>query len=117
MNHELIYPLVGTLIRKRRKKLRFTQEALAARLGMSRASVANIEVGRQKVLLHHLYAFAEILDLAPTDLLPPAKQLLKKDNWKTLPLPDGLKPQQREQIARLMATAKSELGLEKDAKQ
>lgn len=118
MNHELIYPLVGTLIRNRRKKLRFTQETLAARVGMSRASIANIEVGRQKILVHHLYVLAEILELAPTDLMPAVKQLPKTNNWETLPLPDGLKPQQKEQIARLMAAgAKPEIGFEKDGKQ
>ena len=113
MNHDLIYPQIGTLIRNRRKKLKLTQDKLAGRLGMSRASVANIEVGRQKILVHHLYALAAILDLAPTDLLPPIKDLPKTSDWEALHLPEDLKPQQKEQIARLVAGVRPEISQEK----
>jgi hypothetical protein len=38
---------------------------------MSRASVANIESGRQNVLLHHVYSLASALEFSkPADLLP-----------------------------------------------
>ncbi|MGH6810781.1 MAG: helix-turn-helix domain-containing protein [Methylocella sp.] len=116
MNHDLMYPQIGTLIRKRRKKLKLTQAKLAARLGLSRASVANIEIGRQKILVHHLYALAAILDLAPTDLLPPVKDLPETSDWEALPLPKDLKPQQKEQIARLVAGVRPEISQEKKVK-
>ncbi|MBN8648312.1 MAG: helix-turn-helix domain-containing protein [Caulobacterales bacterium] len=48
-----------------------TQEALAAKIGVSRASIANIESGRQKVLVHTLYELAAALQLHGVhDLLP-----------------------------------------------
>jgi len=49
-----------------------SQDILAKAVGLSRASIANIETGRQKVLLHHVYLLASalgcssILDLIPT---------------------------------------------------
>src|SRR5437016_3336973 len=72
MKYDELYDQLGTLIRNRRKKLLLTQRDLAARIGISRASLANIETGRQKVLVHQLYALATALDLAPSDLLPPS---------------------------------------------
>lgn len=47
-----------------------TQADLSACIGLSRASVANIEGGRQAVLLHQFLALAEALTLPPMDLLP-----------------------------------------------
>ena len=72
MNHDWIYPLIGAVIKRRRKQFDWTQEKLAARLGISRASLANIEIGRQA-----------------------------NSGAGELPLPPGLKQQQKEQITRL----------------
>lgn len=104
MKHYELYDQLGTLIRARRKKLLLTQQALAARIGMSRASLANIETGRQTVLVHQLYAVAAALDLAPSDLLPPAADESSRD-WSILSLPDDLKVEQKKQIARLLDAA------------
>jgi len=46
-----------------------TQSDLAARLNFSRGSVANIELGRQRMLLHTVYEIAEALDCTIADLL------------------------------------------------
>ena len=70
---EEIYEQLGQQIAARRRGLKMTQEKLAAAVGMSRASIANIECGRQNVLLHHLYRFAEALNMSnAADLLPTA---------------------------------------------
>lgn len=70
MDKMLIYQEFGKIIRLKRKKLRLTQEALASRLEISRASLANIESGNQRVLLHQFLSIAEGLGLDPKDILP-----------------------------------------------
>lgn len=56
---------------------RLTQEELSTRTGsaLSRSAVANIENGRQRVAVHHLYHLARALELEPADLLPPASEV------------------------------------------
>ena len=114
MKPEDIYEEVGRNIRRYRDGARRTQEQVAAAIGMSRASLANIEVGRQKVRLHHLYAIAEALDLAsPALLLPPAASAPSRVaeagvSYGTsappdLPLPkEGLTDKQRREVLRLL---------------
>jgi len=102
MEPDPIYKAIGATIRARRRNFRLTQDKLAPRLGMSRASLANIETGRQTVLVHQLYRFAEVLEMSPADLLPAPAARALLDGAAELPLPDDLKPQQRQQIARLL---------------
>lgn len=47
-----------------------TQLELSARIGLTRGSVANIEGGRQSVLLHQFLAIAAALQMEPRELLP-----------------------------------------------
>jgi transcriptional regulator with XRE-family HTH domain len=65
-----IYATMGRRVRARREDLRLTQADLAAKIGLSRASIANIEGGRQAVLLHQFLALAEALTIPPMDLIP-----------------------------------------------
>jgi transcriptional regulator with XRE-family HTH domain len=108
MDHKWIYPVIGDRVRQRRKRFKLKQEALAARVGMSRASLANIETGRQNVLIHQLYALAVALDLSPKDLLPDKEERREAGEPAGLPLPSGLKPQQKDQISRLFAAPSPE---------
>lgn len=102
MDIDRIYQQIGIAIRSRRKKLSMTQQQLAAHLGISRASLANIEVGRQKVFVHHLYTLAAALRLKPDELLPLPTAFAQDEDWTRLPLPEGLKPEQRSQVAHLV---------------
>lgn len=75
MTGEAVYKAFGSVISTRRKALGLTQAKLASKVKMSRASIANIESGRQNVLLHHVYALAAALDFPKVaDLLPPLPQ-------------------------------------------
>jgi len=70
-----LYEAFGSAVSTRRKALGLTQAELAGKVKMSRASIANIESGRQNILLHHVYALAAALEFAKvSDLLPPAPQ-------------------------------------------
>ncbi len=94
-----IYQAIGSLIKQRRKALQYKQEQLAKELNISRGALANIETGRQSILVHQLYRFAKVLDVKPTDLMPLVGQPISLDDIEAK-LPDGLKPQQRLQVAR-----------------
>jgi transcriptional regulator with XRE-family HTH domain len=95
-----IYKQIGAVIKSRRKTLEMKQETLARMLGISRGSLANVETGRQSILVHQLYKFAVALQLKPVDLLPqPSPDHLRTERTE-LPLPSGLKAQEKEQITR-----------------
>jgi len=96
-----IYKHIGAVIKARRKTLGLKQEALASSLGISRGSLANVETGRQNVLVHQLYKFATALKLSPFDLLPQPAADHSRTERAELPLPGNLKAQQKEQITRL----------------
>ena len=74
---------------------------------MSRAALANIETGRQNVMVHQLYAFAKALKIDVADFLPPPDQTAAGEEWSDV-IPSDLKPKQQEQIARLLAGAQAE---------
>jgi len=96
-----IYKHIGAVIKARRKTLQYKQETLAGMLGISRGSLANVETGRQGILVHQLYKFAAALGLTAHDLLPPALTGPSRGERTELPLPNDLKALQKEQIARL----------------
>ena len=54
------------------------------------------------MLVHHLYTFAEVLELKPSDLLPQVDVAESAGALARLPMPDDLNPEQKEQIARLI---------------
>jgi transcriptional regulator with XRE-family HTH domain len=105
MNPDPIYVHIGSIIRSRRKALRLTQEMLASRMSISRGGLANIETGRQNILVHQLYEFASQLNLEPSDFLPVMPREGSRLEQADLPLPTDLKKSQKEQIARFFDAA------------
>ena len=102
-----IYRALGDKVRRLRNGAGRTQAQLAAEIGISRASLANMETGRQQVLVHHLYAVATALDLdSPAILLPLPPDSMHKDNKSpTLPLPEeGLSDKQRREVLHLISS-------------
>ncbi|HBN22620.1 MAG TPA: hypothetical protein DD412_05220 [Holosporales bacterium] len=70
MNENIIYEKLGANIKKHRKSRDMTQNDLAKRVGLTRGSIANIESGSQRVLVHQLYIFSKYLETTPGNLLP-----------------------------------------------
>lgn len=71
MDEAGIYIEIGRAISVRRRTFKLTQADLAQRVGISRASIANIEVGRQRLLVHQLYLLAAALELDDPHMLMP----------------------------------------------
>ncbi|NWK94711.1 XRE family transcriptional regulator [Sphingobium lactosutens] len=113
MEDMAIYAQLGRAMAARRTSLGLTQQDIADRIGVSRASIANVERGRQKVLLHQVYAIARVLALKSiTDLVPAT--LPKPDTPSSVSMlnidPDGFSEVQLSDLERLVRSA---LGPEK----
>lgn len=72
-----------------------TQAELSERVGLSRASVANIEAGRQAVMLHQVMAFSAALAVQPVELLPSAPSAMDRED-----LPDDVRQFVTETLSR-----------------
>ena len=72
---EPFYRDLGRRIHDRRKKIGLTQEKLGELLDpqVTRASIANIEIGGQRVLAHTLAQLAFHLGISVLELLPPTE--------------------------------------------
>lgn len=70
MDEPLLYKDFGRLVRDHRRRLGLTQDQLGELIGLSRTSITNIEKGRQKVLLHQIFALGASLQIPPEALLP-----------------------------------------------
>ena len=106
MGDEAIYKAFGQAVAVRRRQLDLKQADLAGLVGMSRASIANIESGRQNVLLHVAYALAEALDYADvSELLPPTQKSLSRAFLDEPVSGADLTAQDRLHISDLLSTA------------
>jgi len=63
----------GARVREARKTAGLTQQQLADRIGMARASVSNLEAGRQDMTLSRLAGVAAVLRLDLDALLAPGE--------------------------------------------
>ena len=78
---DALYQAVGRNIRDARERSvkKLSQEKLAQHLGVSRASIVNIEAGRQHAPLHLLWQIAEALDTELVLLLPRREDLAETE--------------------------------------
>ena len=67
-----IYRGVGERVAAARKQRGWTQRELSEATGgrLSRSAIANIESGRQRVAVHHLFELAEAFKETPAEFLP-----------------------------------------------
>ena len=107
MNGQLLYEEVGKLIASRRRQLGQKQDDIAKLAGVSRASLANIEVGRQRVLLHQLYNIARALQFdGPQPLLP----TMRAESVNDLPMSRSVTSKQAAQLEQLISSASKKAG-------
>lgn len=60
----------GQRIAQARKRAGLTQKGLADRVQMSRASIANMEAGKQAIQIQMIFEMADKLQIPPSDLIP-----------------------------------------------
>jgi transcriptional regulator with XRE-family HTH domain len=83
---EKFYQLLGINIRNARMAAKLKQEAFASYLELSRASVVNIEKGRQRPSLHLLCDISRVLNIELSDLVPkqPSQEITTKTSWEKI---------------------------------
>ena len=70
MSKDDLHAALGKRIRDKRQSVGLTQAQLADRIEISRTSLTNMELGRQRLLIDQLYKMADVLNMKPQDLLP-----------------------------------------------
>ena len=79
------YEILGGRIKAARRKAGLKQEVFASHLQLSRASIVNVEKGRQHPTIHTLCVIAKVLDTDISELLPPTLSNDKlSPEWKKL---------------------------------
>jgi transcriptional regulator with XRE-family HTH domain len=67
---DALYAEFGSKVRQKRLEAGLRQSEVAERVGLTRASISNLEAGRQRPLLHQVYELARTLHTDLHDLLP-----------------------------------------------
>jgi transcriptional regulator with XRE-family HTH domain len=101
MDDSEIYSRLGRLVRQHRERLSISQDVLAAAIGLSRASVANIEAGRQHIPLHHLFRLARALKVDPETLLPRGEDIAPPSRTPRVTATQDLTERERANVARI----------------
>lgn len=96
---ESLYPTLGRRIHELRVNRRLSQEEVGKALQLTRATVANIESGKQRVLVHTLVAIAGILGVGIGELLLAQEQgRLQSPNPRRAPRPVGIEEQLQQKL-------------------
>lgn len=98
MGPDSIYASLGQAIARHRARLRMTQQNLADAVGISRASVANIERGEQRVYVDQVLSFVDAFGLAGFDELVAGAEYEKSSGSSVSLSGDKLKRTQRRQV-------------------
>ena len=118
MKAAALYKRLGSTIKTRRRALGLTQKQLAQQLGISRASLANVETGRQRVLVDQLFEFASQLKVNLRELLPDSSEAQALQALDDLLFSENVTVSQRRQIVTLLkndALVASESGGPRDS--
>lgn len=77
--YDPLYEAAGEHIARSRGAAGLSQARLALKVGVTRASIVNIEKGRQRAPLHLLWQIARALGVEPSRLLPSPRELAARD--------------------------------------
>ena len=77
--NNILYAKIGEKLVALRKADKLTQEKLSEKVGVKRATISNIEAGRQQITVHLLYKFAQALHTEVAAFLPSNEELSLKD--------------------------------------
>ncbi len=69
---------LGEVIRSKRKERGFSQEELAARVGIHRTYIGSVERGERNISLSNIVRIAETLETTPSALLGEAETLPRR---------------------------------------
>ncbi len=73
--NSMLYKLLGSRIKSRRDDLEMNQSVLGEKAEIGRASISNIEKGRQKPPLSVIYRICHELDIDVHSVLPTYKEI------------------------------------------
>jgi transcriptional regulator with XRE-family HTH domain len=104
------YEEVGRRLRRARLDAGLTQKELADQVELSRASIANIEAGRQQFPLHALILFARALGVKPASLLPTAAILEAEPVLPQSEMIEGLDEESKNWVRRILAPIEEAVG-------
>lgn len=82
MDEGAIYKAFGLAVAERRHAIGKTQEQVASEVSLSRASLANIERGKQRVFLHQILALVDALELTTAHEIVPARAVSLRSTAK-----------------------------------
>ncbi len=99
-----VYVLIGNRIKELRDK-KFSQEELARKIGVSRASIANYESGKQAIYISDLYKIADVLNVDIRGLLPSVDEIRSKSPEKILEQAENLDDKAKRQLEEFIKKA------------
>jgi transcriptional regulator with XRE-family HTH domain len=70
-----LYEVIGERVAQARSALQLSQAKLAVKVGVTRASIVNIEHGRQRAPIHLLWRISRALDREVAHIIPTAHEL------------------------------------------
>ena len=85
------YREIGLRLQLQRKRLDLTQEEVAAGIGVPRATYANVERGRQRVVVDLLWRASVVLRTPIERLVPQPESGIESVSTSTVPQPDSVR--------------------------
>jgi transcriptional regulator with XRE-family HTH domain len=104
------YEEVGRRLRRARTNAGLTQLQVAERVGLSRASIANIEAGRQQFPLHVLILLADALNVSGHELLPNQRVFVNDPSRLEADLIEGLDEESKKWVLRVLSPTEEATG-------